>query len=186
LIFEHTSLEGVLKIALEKKEDERGFFARSYCSKEWKAQGLHTEFVQLNTSYNRQAGTLRGLHFQYPPQTEIKMVRCMVGAIYDVVVDIRPNSPQFGCWEAFELSASNRNLLYIPQGYAHGFQTLVDDTELLYFHHREYEPGYEGGVHYLDPALHIQWPLLITAVSQQDQQWPMLNELSSNVDFNEL
>ena len=128
------TLAGAYLIDLEKREDNRGFFARCFCEKEFSTQGLEIRWVQMNTSLTRQSGSIRGLHFQYPPKAELKLVRCLQGAIWDVIVDIRLNSPTFGHWYGAELNERNRRMLYVPKGFAHGFQTLGSDVEMLYFH----------------------------------------------------
>jgi len=161
-------LAGSFQIDLEKREDNRGFFARQFCQKEFIANGLNTEWVQMNISHSVQRGTLRGLHFQRPPKAEIKMLRCLKGCIFDVIVDLRQSSDTYGHWYGVELSDTNRRLLYIPQGFAHGFQTLSPNTELLYWHSEFYSPEHEGGVNLQCGKLNINWPLPVTEISNRD------------------
>ncbi len=165
-------------IDIEPHADARGFFARTFCAREFAAQGLCTGFVQANASYNERAGTLRGLHFQHPPQAEVKLVRCTRGALFDVVVDLRRDSPSYGRWAGAELSADNHRALYVPQGCAHGFQTLVDDTEAFYLVSAFYAPDCEGGLSWRDPAVGIDWPMAPTSISPKDTNWPTLEELA--------
>jgi dTDP-4-dehydrorhamnose 3,5-epimerase len=176
MIFTETPLKGCFTIGLNPFGDERGWFARTYCKKEFEQIGHTAEWVQLNHSFTAQKGTLRGLHYQLPPFSEIKLVRCIAGAILDVVVDLRAGSPGFLQWTAVELSAANRQMLYIPAGFAHGFQALTDSVELLYHHSAYYTPGYEGGLRYNDPRLAIDWPLPVSLISDRDGQHPLLDE----------
>jgi len=159
-------------IDIEPHHDERGFFARIWCARELGPHGIDTAIAQESLSYNRRAGTLRGLHYQKPPHAESKIVRCVRGAIFDVIVDIRPGSPTYGSWEGFRLDAENRRGLYVPKGFAHGFQTLADDTEVLYqisaFHVAEAAAGFRGN----DPAFAISWPLPVRVISARDRAWP--------------
>ncbi len=172
MIVSATRLADARLVELEPQHDERGFFARIWCAREFKAHGIATAIVQESLSYNRRAGTLRGLHYQKPPHAEAKIVRCVRGAIFDVIVDIRPGSPTHGRWEGFRLDAENRRALYVPEGFAHGFQSLVDDTEVLYqisaFHAPEAQAGFRGD----DPAFAISWPLPISVISARDRAWP--------------
>jgi dTDP-4-dehydrorhamnose 3,5-epimerase len=172
MIFGTTTVEGARLIDIEPKEDERGFFARTWCRQELAAQGLDIEVAQESISYNRHRGTLRGLHFQRPPHAETKIVRCTRGAIFDVIVDLRIDSPTFLRWEAFELTAENHRALYIPQGFAHGFQTLADDTEIAYQISAFHIPGAADGHRYDDPTFGIPWPIPMTTISERDLQWP--------------
>ena len=146
------AIAGAFRIELEKREDERGFFARLFCAEEFAAHGLATRFVQCNTSLTRAAGTLRGLHFQRPPKAEAKLIRCLRGAAYDVMLDLRQGSETYGSWTSVDLTEDNRSMVYIPEGCAHGFQTRAPDTELLYFHSEVYAPQAEGGVLPTDPV----------------------------------
>lgn len=170
--FTETRIPGIWRIGLEKREDPRGFFARVFCEQEFARHGLATRFPQSNLSYNRERGTIRGLHFQRPPKPEIKVVRCLRGAVYDVIVDLRPSSPAYLQWEGFELSHENREALYIPEGCAHGFQTLSDDAEMFYQMGEFYTPEYNDGVRWNDPAFGIDWPLPNPILSEKDQAYP--------------
>lgn len=174
MIFHPLSLDGAWRIALDPRGDERGFFARLFCTEEFRAHGLKPEIVQMNTSFSREAGTVRGLHYQRAPASESKVVRCLRGAIQDVIVDLRAGSPQFGKWEAIELAAENRDMVYVPPGFAHGFQTLLPDTELLYLHGAAYSPEHEGGVAHSDPDLAITWTLPVKNLSPRDASLPNL------------
>lgn len=167
-------VDGAYLIELNKLSDERGFFARAFCSNEFSDQGLKTNFVQANLSGNNQKNTVRGLHMQKEPHSEVKLVRCIRGAIFDAFVDLRPNSPTFGKWAGAELTQDNRKMLYIPEGCAHGYQTLCDDTEVMYmvsaFYHAESERGYRWD----DPSFGIDWPEKQQAIlSEKDKAWPL-------------
>jgi dTDP-4-dehydrorhamnose 3,5-epimerase len=162
-------LPGVWVIELEPIADERGFFARSWCRHEWEARSLNPALSQCNISFNHHCGTLRGLHWQAAPHEEAKLVRCTMGAIYDVALDLRPASPSFRQWFAIELSAQNRAMLYIPEGCAHGFQTLSDDCEVFYQMSTEYKAESARGARWNDPAFGIEWPLPVTAISPRDE-----------------
>ncbi len=166
--FTETSIPGAYLVELEPLNDERGFFARSWCSDEFARRGLNARLAQCNISYNRKRGTLRGMHYQTEPFPEAKLVRCTMGAIYDVILDLRRDSPTFKRWEAFELSAANRHMLYIPEGVAHGLQTLEDDSEVFYQMSESYHPEYAKGVRWDDPAFGIEWPILNPVISEQD------------------
>ncbi|HEY1790303.1 MAG TPA: dTDP-4-dehydrorhamnose 3,5-epimerase [Verrucomicrobiae bacterium] len=179
--FQETRLSGAFILELEPRADERGFFARTFCAREFSAHGLETEFVQCNLSLNRQKGTLRGLHFQSAPWGEAKLVRCICGAIWDVIVDLRPGSPTFGAHEAVELSAENRRSLYIPKGFAHGFQTLTDNSEVYYQMSDPYVADASAGIRAADPALGIKWPLPVTQISNKDRQLPLLAEIKDTL-----
>lgn len=168
MTFTETSLKGSFLIALTTHGDSRGWFARTYCKKEFQEIGHTSEWVQMNHSFSAQKGTLRGLHFQKEPFAEIKMLRCIAGAVFDVIVDLRQGSPTYLSWYGAELSAANKQMLYVPKGFAHGFQTLSDNTELIYHHSEYYHPEAEAGVMYNDPALKINWPLEITEISDRD------------------
>jgi dTDP-4-dehydrorhamnose 3,5-epimerase len=165
------------RIELERRVDERGFFARALCIEEFAAHGLPTRWPQANISYNVRAGTLRGLHFQREPSLEAKLVRCVHGAIFDVIVDLRAGSPFFGKWQGLELNAANRSMLFIPKGFAHGFQALESDSELLYLHDTMFDASCQGGVNALDPLLGISWPLNIVGLSERDASLPTLSAL---------
>jgi dTDP-4-dehydrorhamnose 3,5-epimerase len=172
MIFTETRLPGAYVIEPQLLQDERGFFARSWCQREFESHGLTSRVVQANISYNKRKGTLRGMHYQLAPHAEAKLVRCTRGAILDVIADLRPDSETAGQWIAVELTADNRRMLYVPEGFAHGFQTLVDDTEVTYQVTEFYTPGAERGVRYDDPALGISWPLEVTVISEKDRSWP--------------
>ncbi len=170
-----TELDGLVVVELERLEDERGFFARTFCSREFEEQKLTPEVVQCSVSYNEKRGTLRGLHFQAAPQAECRVVRCTAGAIFDVAVDIRRGSDTFLKWLGVELSAENRRALYIPEGFAHGFQTLVDGSEVLYQMSRAYHGPSARGIRWDDPSLAIAWPLEPTVISARDRGYPDLD-----------
>lgn len=172
MIFAEASLPGVWVIEPEKLQDERGFFARVWCQHEMAARGLSIALVQSNISFNNQKGTLRGLHYQASPYAEVKLVRCTRGALYDVVVDLRAESPTFKRWMAVELTADNYKLLYIPVGCAHGFQTLADNTEVFYQMSEFYHPECARGVRWNDPAFGVVWPLEAKIISEKDQHYP--------------
>jgi len=172
MIFEKTSLTGAVRIELEKRVDDRGFFARTFCIDEFAAAGLDTRFVQHNTSLGQKAGTMRGLHFQHPPHGEIKVIRAVKGAVHDVIVDLRPGSPTFGNWEGFDLTEENGTMLYVPAGFAHGFQTLRDYSVVAYLVSTAYTPGAESIVRWNDPALGIDWPLPVSVISEKDETAP--------------
>jgi dTDP-4-dehydrorhamnose 3,5-epimerase len=172
MLFHPTTLQDAFLIEPEKRGDERGFFARSYCQKEFAAQGLETVFVQQNMSTSANAGTLRGMHFQRGADAEVKLIRCLRGAICDIIIDIRPESPTYKNWEAFDLSEQNYRMLYVPRGFAHGFITMTDAVEVTYLVSAFYAPGGEGGVRWDDPAFAIEWPRPPTVMSDKDKSWP--------------
>jgi dTDP-4-dehydrorhamnose 3,5-epimerase len=173
MIFSETALPGAYVIDLERIEDERGFFARAWCERELTEHGLETRIAQSNVSFNKHKGTLRGMHFQRPPHQETKLIRCIRGGLFDVIIDLRPDSTGYKRWMGVELTADNRRMLYVPRGFAHGFQTLEDDTEIFYMVSEFYTPEAEGGVRWDDPAFAVEWPLgPPTEISQKDQQWP--------------
>ena len=172
--FLETELAGAYVIELERLEDERGFFARTFCRDEFAVHGLHKGFVQCNTSFNAQRGTLRGMHYQDKPHEEAKLVRCTRGGIYDVVVDIRKTSPTYLRWIAVELTADNGRMLYVPEGLAHGFQTLEDASEVSYHMSEMYHPECARGLRWNDPALAIRWPLPDPIISERDARYPDL------------
>jgi dTDP-4-dehydrorhamnose 3,5-epimerase len=174
LIFHETKLQGAFLVELDKHEDNRGFFARAFCAKEFVQHGLDARVVQANISGNHKKGTIRGLHYQVPPADETKFIRCIRGTIWDVIVDLRPDSPTYLQHAAFELSADNYKALYVPAMFAHGKQSLTDDTQMLYLMSQFYTPGCERGVRYDDPALDIEWPLPVTDISDKDHSWPLL------------
>ena len=175
MIFAETPLPGAYVIELDKHQDERGFFARSWCAREFAAKGLDPHLVQCNVSFNKLKGTLRGLHYQIPPHAEAKLVRCTKGSLFDVIVDLRKASPTFLRWFAIELTAANHRMLYIPNLFAHGFQTLEDDTEIFYQMSEFYEPAASKGLRWNDPKLSINWPAADRTMSQKDQAYPNLD-----------
>jgi dTDP-4-dehydrorhamnose 3,5-epimerase len=171
--FQPTPIAGVFLLEPEPLRDERGFFARTWCRREFAGRGLNPDLAQCSLSYNRKRGTLRGLHYQAPPWAEAKLVRCLRGAIYDVALDLRPQSPTFKQWYAAELSADDRRMLYIPEGCAHGFQTLSDDAEVFYQISQFHDPASARGVRWDDPAFGIAWPLQTgITISARDQSYP--------------
>jgi dTDP-4-dehydrorhamnose 3,5-epimerase len=164
-------LQDARLVTLELKGDSRGAFARAFCEKEFAAHGLTARFVQHSRSISTRRGTLRGMHFQHAPHEETKLVSCVKGGIWDVIIDLRPDSPTFRHWQGFELTAGNRDQLYVPQGFAHGFQTLSDDTEVHYLISAFYEADAAGGVRYDDPAFGIDWPLPVSVIADKDRNW---------------
>lgn len=172
MILTQTKLPGAYIIELEKQEDERGFFARVWCKKEFSEHSLASPMVQANMSANKKRGTLRGLHYQLAPHQEAKLVRCTKGAIFDVIIDLRPELGTYKQWLGVELTAENHKMLYVPEGFAHGYQTLSDDTEVFYQVSEFYSPESERGVRWNDPAFSIQWPITDSIlISPKDQRW---------------
>jgi dTDP-4-dehydrorhamnose 3,5-epimerase len=172
MIFTKTPLKGAFIIEPERRHDERGFFARTWCVREFATAGLEPQWVQCNTSFSRRRGTLRGMHYQAAPYEEAKLVRCTMGAIYDVIIDLRPESLTFRQWLAVELTADNRRMLFIPTGFAHGFQTLADNTEVFYQMSQFYAPEYAQGVRWDDPAFKVCWPAMKRIISERDRGFP--------------
>ena len=172
MIFIETKIKGVYVVDIEKIEDERGFFARTWCREEFKENNLTCDFVQCSISYNSKKGTLRGMHYQIPPFEEVKLVRVTSGAIYDVVLDIRPESPTFKMWYACVLNSENRKMIYIPEGVAHGFITLQPNTEIFYQISQFYNPEYSRGIRWNDPAFNIKWPISVEVISERDKGFP--------------
>jgi dTDP-4-dehydrorhamnose 3,5-epimerase len=170
--FEQTKLCGAWLIEVEPAHDHRGFFARTFCVREYAERGLTTRFVQNSTSQSIAKGTLRGMHFQHAPHGEVKILSCLQGAIWDVIIDLRPGSPTYRQWQGFELTAQNRRQLYVPEGFAHGFQTLCDGTEVGYLISAFYAPEAADGLRYNDSAFGIDWPLPVTTISEKDLSWP--------------
>ncbi len=170
--FVETAVPGAFIIELERVEDERGFFARSFCRREFEAHRLNPDLAQCNISYNRIRGTLRGMHYQAAPHAECKLVRCTRGAIYDAIIDLRPDSPTFRRWVGYELSAENRRMLYVPEGVAHGFETLVADTEVFYQMSEFYFAECQRGVRWDDPAFGVAWPMRPVVISDRDAGYP--------------
>lgn len=176
MIFTETKLKGAFTIDIEKREDSRGFFARAFCQKEFEAHGLKSVIAQANVAFNIKKGTLRGMHFQFPPAAETKLVRCTRGAILDIIVDLRPESPTYLQHIAVELSEDNYRALYVPERFGHGYQALRDKTETSYQVGEFYTPGTEGGLLYNDPKLGLEWPLPVSVISDKDQIWKPLSE----------
>jgi dTDP-4-dehydrorhamnose 3,5-epimerase len=179
MIFTRTRLPGLVLVELEPQCDARGSFARIWCRREFEQAGLEIAIAQSSLSFNRARGTLRGLHFQHPPHDEVKLVRCVRGAIFDVAVDLRPESPTCGQWQGFELSAENGAALYIPKGFAHGFETLAGESEVLYQISAFFAPEAAAGVRWDDPAFAINWPLPVAAISEKDRSWPDYRALTA-------
>lgn len=179
MLFTKARLDGTWLLDLEPRADERGFFARVFCAEEFAAHGMETAFPQMNTNYSARAGTLRGLHKQSGVHAEAKLIRCLSGAAFEMLVDLRPDSPTYGQSESFVLRPSDRRLLYAPPGCAHGFLALEDDTEITYFASQPYAPGAERGVRWDDPGLNLQWPIPILHVSDKDRGWPDLSLTSA-------
>jgi dTDP-4-dehydrorhamnose 3,5-epimerase len=174
MIISKTAIEGPAVIDLDLRSDDRGFFARTFCIEEFGAAGLQTVVEQCNLSGNYRAGTLRGMHFQIAPHPEAKLVRCIRGAIVDIIVDMRPESPTRLQHVAVELTADNRRAFYVPPYFAHAYQTLTDDTEVMYQVSGSYEPSAERGLRHDDPVLGIQWPLPVSVISAKDASWPLI------------
>lgn len=177
MIFTETFLQGSYVIDININEDERGWFARTFCKDLFQQNiGIDVDWVQMNHSFSKQKGTIRGMHFQNQPFSEIKLVRCIAGSVYDVIIDVRKNSPTFLKWFGVELSAKNRKMIFIPKGFAHGFQTLEDNSELIYHHSSAYVPNVEGGIKYNDPRVNIEWPLNATNTSIRDEKHNLLTD----------
>ncbi|HUZ57997.1 MAG TPA: dTDP-4-dehydrorhamnose 3,5-epimerase [Hanamia sp.] len=174
--FNPTFLSGLYVINLDLFTDERGWFARTFCKREFEQIGYHKEWVQMNHSFTKEKGTLRGLHYQYFPYSEAKLIRCISGSVYDVAVDIRKDSTTFLKWFGIELSAENKKMIYIPEGFAHGFQALSNNCEIIYHHTDFYTPDAEEGIKYDDPLIKITWPLAINGISERDQKHLYLSE----------
>ncbi len=174
--FIETDIKDLFIIEPEPFEDGRGKFCRIFCLNELKEISHTKKIVQANQSLSKQKGTIRGMHFQYPPKAEIKIVKCIYGSVFDVAIDLRKKSPTFLQWYGVILSAENMKTMYIPEGFAHGFQTLENNSELLYFHTEFYSPEYEAGIRYNDPAINIKWPLEITNISKRDREHELISE----------
>jgi len=174
--FFETTLKGAFTIELEPHRDKRGFFARTFCKDEFRAIHHQKEFVQFNHSYTRKKGTLRGLHYQVPPMSENKLIRCIRGKVFDVIVDMRKGSPTFLQYFGVELSGKDMRMIYVPEGFAHGFQTLEEHSEMLYYHTNFYSGEHERGVRYNDPLLQVQWPLEPAEISEKDMKHQFLTE----------
>lgn len=175
MIFTETKLKGAFIIDIERREDSRGFFARAFCQNEFEAHGLKPTIAQANVAFNHARGTLRGMHFQFPPAAETKLVRCTRGAILDIIVDLRPESPTYLDHIAVELAEENNRALYVPERFAHGYQVLRDKTETSYQVGEFYTPGCEGGLLYNDPRLGLEWPLPVSVISEKDKVWKTLD-----------
>lgn len=179
MIFTQTSIEGVFVIEVERITDNRGFFGRLWCKEEMQSRGLDCNISQSNISYSLKKGTLRGLHFQKSPFQETKIVRCTKGAVYDVVVDLRPNSRTFLNWFGIELTEENRKMIYVPKNFAHGFLTLIDHSEVYYMVSEFYKPDFESGLRWNDPTLNIKWPIDVVEVSDRDKQHALIKKTKS-------
>jgi dTDP-4-dehydrorhamnose 3,5-epimerase len=175
VIFTPTRLPGAYLVDIEARCDERGFFARAWCAREFEQHGLSARFVNANISHNLRKGTLRGMHYQRAPYAESKVVRCTRGSVFDVIIDLRPHSSTLGEWIGVELTAANHRMLVVPEGFAHGFVTLVDDTEVTYQVSEYFTPEAEGGVRWDDPAFAIDWPVEVRVVSDKDRSWPLVD-----------
>lgn len=181
MLFTETRLAGAFIIDLERREDSRGYFARAFCQNEFKMHGLKPIIAQANVAYNIKKGTLRGMHFQYPPAAETKLVRCTRGGILDIIVDLRPESPTYLQHVAVELTETNGRALYVPERFAHGYQVLSDDTETSYQVGEFYAPESESGLMYNDPRLNLTWPLPVTVVSDKDQKFLPLDQIEDEL-----
>ena len=172
MLYHETGLDGAYVVEPQPHQDHRGFFGRLWCREEFAARGLETELAQANVGFSHRAGTLRGLHLQLAPHAEVKLVRCTRGAVFDVIVDLRPDSPTFCKWFGTELTESNHRMMYVPEGFATGYLTLRDDSEIYYYTSHAYHPASATGVRYDDPAFGIEWPGRIEVMSDQDRSWP--------------
>lgn len=175
MIFKELELKGAYIIEPVKKEDDRGFFARTFCSEEFEKRGLNGQFKQCNVSYSKKKGTLRGMHYQAEPYAEAKLIRCTYGAIYDVIIDLRKDSGTYKKWIGVKVNAGNRQMLYVPEGFAHGFETLVDHTEIFYQVSAPFTPSAERGILWNDPAFQIKWPLPVSVISKKDRAHSMFD-----------
>jgi dTDP-4-dehydrorhamnose 3,5-epimerase len=181
MIFTETKLKGAFIIDLERRSDSRGFFARAFCQNEFAAHGLKPTIAQANLAHNKLMGTVRGMHFQFPPAAETKVVRCTRGAILDIIVDLRPESPTFLQHIEVEMNEDNQRALYVPERFAHGYQALRDNTDTSYQVGEFYTPGCEGGLMYNDPALGLKWPLPVSVISDKDQQWKSFQDAEAEI-----
>jgi dTDP-4-dehydrorhamnose 3,5-epimerase len=181
MIFTETKLKGAFIIDLERRSDSRGFFARAFCQNEFQAHGLKPIIAQANLASNKLKGTVRGMHFQFPPAAETKVVRCTRGAILDIIVDLRPESPTFLQHIEVELNADNQRALYVPERFAHGYQALRDNTDTSYQVGEFYTPGCEGGLMYNDPGLGLKWPLPVSVISDKDQAWKSFKDAEAEI-----
>ena len=181
MIFTETELKGAFLIDIEPRHDSRGFFSRAFCQKEFEGHGLKPVIAQANLAFNHRKGTLRGMHFQFPPAAETKVVRCTRGAIIDIIVDLRPESPSYLRHISVELTEDNHRAIYVPERFAHGYQVLQDKTETSYHVGEFYTPGCEGGLLYNDPRLELQWPLPVSVISEKDQAWQSLDNQKTEI-----
>jgi dTDP-4-dehydrorhamnose 3,5-epimerase len=181
--FNEVSVNDAYLIELDLIGDDRGFFARVLCKNEFDKLGLSSQFVQVNSSLSALKGTLRGMHYQLTPSSEVKIVRCIKGSLYDVILDLRPNSNTFGKWFGAELSDKNRKMMYVPEGFAHGFITLEDNTEAFYFVSEFYNPDLERGIRHDDPTFGIEWPIDPIEISEKDRSWPNFNREWHSIDL---
>jgi dTDP-4-dehydrorhamnose 3,5-epimerase len=181
VIFTETKLKGAFVIDLERRDDSRGFFARAFCQKEFEAHGLKAIIAQANVAHNIHKGTVRGMHFQFPPAAETKLVRCTRGAILDIIVDLRPESPTYLQHIEVDLNEDNQRALYVPERFAHGYQALRDNTDTSYQVGEFYTPGAEGGLAYNDPKLGLKWPLPVSVISDKDQKFELLAKIEPEV-----
>lgn len=181
MIFHETRLQGAFTIEIERFEDHRGSFARTFCRKEFEVHGLEGDFVQANVSVNHAKGTLRGMHYQLPPFDEVRLVRCSRGALYDVMIDLRPDSPTRGQWFATELSQDNGRAVFVPRRFAHGFITLADNTEAVYFISQYFAPQAERGIRHDDPQIAVRWPIPVQHISDKDRSWPDYQDVGATV-----
>ncbi len=181
MIFSETKLKGAFIIDIDRKEDERGYFARAFCQKEFREHGLKSVIAQANVASNARRGTLRGMHFQYPPAAESKLVRCTRGAILDIIVDLRPESPTYLEHISVELDENNMRAIYVPERFAHGYQVLRDNTDTSYQVGEFYTPNAEGGLRYDDPRLELKWPLEVSVISSKDQAFRPLREMEDEI-----
>jgi dTDP-4-dehydrorhamnose 3,5-epimerase len=181
MIFTRTKLDGAFILDIERREDNRGFFARAFCQHEFAEHGLEPIIAQANVAFNKTRGTVRGMHFQFPPVAETKLVRCTRGAILDIIVDLRPESSTYLDHIAVELTADNHRALYVPKRFAHGYQVLEDATETSYQVGEFYAPGSEGGLRYNDPRLGLTWPLPVSEISLKDDAWKLLDEVEGDL-----
>ena len=176
MIFTPTGLAGAFVVEIEPRGDDRGFFARAFCRREFEKIGLRVDFVQANTAFSKEKGTLRGMHFQRPPHAEAKYLRCIKGAVFDVMIDLRPDSPTRKKWFGVELTAENRKMVFVPEGFAHGYLTTAADSEVFYLVSAFYAPEAEGGVRWDDPAFDIEWPPTADLIiSHKDRAWPLFS-----------
>jgi dTDP-4-dehydrorhamnose 3,5-epimerase len=181
VIFHETPLRGAFLVEIERHVDDRGFFARTFAQEEFALQGLVNEVVHASIAWNSTQGTIRGMHFQHPPHAEVKLVRCTRGAIHDVIVDLRPESPTFLLSHAVRLDSESRRSLYVPERFAHGYQVLLDQTEVLYQMSAAYAADAQGGIRFDDPVLDLEWPLPVSLVSSRDLNWPMLETAGAEI-----